>query len=702
MPQYNTFLVAVAFVGTALAPAGAQAPPDGGKITPIRPPATPLIVRQPYVSTWQDADALPGHWPAFWAGGTRAMTGIARIDGSPYVFMGDPHTGDQPLAPSMTQTALDVTPTQSRYTLQAGGVSVSVNFLSPVEPDDLRRQSIPLSYIFAQAHSADGKPHTVSLYFDISGEWAHNDNKTLITWRGGKITGGKEALTAFTIEPSDPHVLGETGDYPTWGQAVFATAAGPGVTAQAGPDADVRAAGAAAGRLDDTVDRDRPRAINDHWPVFAFDFDLGRVGKGKGKPVVLALGHVRDPAVSDQGQPVPPLWKAYWPDWEHMLSFFYDDADTERDHADRLDKRVTADATKAGGPKYAALCTLALRQAFGATELVGTLDKPWMFMKEISSDGNISTVDVVYPSFPVFLYANPHLLRLQLDPLFDYAESGKWTQPFAEHDIGASYPNANGHNDGGGENMPVEESANMLIMAAAYLRYTPKSEAAAYARAHYKVLKQWADYEVQNGLDPAFQNQTDDFTGPIKSSANLALKGILGVGAMGQIAGDAGNKEDAAQYAAAARDMIGKWAQLAQSKTGDHLTLAYGQDDTWSLKYNAFPDKVLGLNLVPKSVLQEEAKYYLSHLNEFGVPLDNRHTYTKADWELWTAASTDDAKLRQAFVDTIYKFADTSRARDPFTDWYDTVSGQKNGFQARPVIGGIFAILDRTALKAGK
>ena len=701
MSQRKSLLAAVALAGVALTSAGAQTSPSGGKMTPIRPPATPLIVRQPYVSTWQPADALNGHWPAFWTGATRAMCGIARIDGQPYVFLGDPHFATQPPA-LMTQTALDVTPTQSRYTLRGGGVTLTVNFLSPVEPDDLRRQSIPFGYIFADARSADGKPHTVSLYFDITGEWAHNDNKTLITWRGGRITGGKEPLTAFSVEPSEPKVLGENGDYPTWGQAIFATATAPSVTAQAGADADVRAAGATQGHLDNSVDTQRPRAISDRWPVFAFNFDLGKVGKRATKPVELALGQVRDPAVSYLGKPVPPLWKSYWPDWTQMLSFFYDDAATELQTADRLDKRITGDAKKAGGEKYAALCTLALRQAFGATELVGTDDQPWMFMKEISSDGNISTVDIVYPAFPVFLYASPFLLRLQLDPILAYAETGGWPKEFAEHDIGASYPNANGHNDGREEDMPVEESANMLIMAAAYMRYAPKREAAAYATAHYRILKQWADYEVQNGLDPASQNQTDDFTGFIAHSANLALKGILGVGAMGQIAGYAGNKDDAAHYATTAKDMITKWAQLAQSKTGDHLTLAYGQDDTWSLKYNAFPDKVLGLNLVPKSVLQEEAKYYLSHLNAFGVPLDNRHTYTKTDWELWTAASTDDKALRQAFVDAIYKFADTSHFRGAFTDWYDTVSGQQNGFLARPAIGGVYAILDRTALKAGK
>ncbi|MGI4790983.1 MAG: glutaminase domain-containing protein [Janthinobacterium lividum] len=944
---------AIATVGACFALAmTAQAQQAGGQLTPIRPPAVPLIVRSPYVSTWQPANALPGTSSMFWAGRNKSITGIARVDGHSFIFMGNPRALGLPIALQMTQTGLAVTPTQSNYQFQGGGVAVLLDFLSPVEPTDLRRMSVPLSYIFASARSADGKPHTVSLYFDVTGEWAHGDENAQIIWERRNIPSGAHPLTAFAISPAEPKVLGEVNEYPMWGSAVFAAESGPGLTTQAGEDTVVRGAAISTGKLDNSIDTDQPRPINNRWPVFAFSFALGQVGSTATKPIVLSLGDVRDPAVSYQKVPVPPLWRSYWADWPQMLAAFDADSDAARTRADRMDTRIVTDATKAGGAKYAAICTLALRQAFGATEMVGTSDKPWMFMKEISSDGNMQTIDIMYPAFPVFLYASPTLLRLQLDPLFDYAESGKWPQPFAEHDIGASYPNADGHNDGQGENMPVEESANMLIMAAAYMRYASKTEAAQYAKMHYKVLKQWTDYLLtvpawakdSNALDPEFQNQTDDFTGPIAHSVNLALKGILGVGAMGQIASYAGNTADASKYSAAARDMIGKWARRAQSQTGDHLTMQYieadtpqkagwaqgivgshalllsggggadapkpavdtsqsytvaawvklsnldgfqtlvsidgahvsgfflqlrgdtgklslsmvGQDstdqgagaiananekpaantwyhlagvydaaaqtislyvngvlqqtvpyktafratgrtaigrgffnnsrtdyvrgavddvrfyqsalpadailaiardggtalpvagaapasmakpttqaataywtfdeglgtavadasgngnnaelsrdgidpnDAWSLKYNAFPDKVLNLNLVPQNILKEEAKFYKANLKPFGIPLDIRHTYTKTDWEIWTAASTDDPVLRQAFVDGIYKFTDTSNLRVPFTDWYDAVSGQQQGFQARPAIGGVFAILDRTALKVGK
>ena len=137
---------------------------------------------------------------------------------------------------------------------------------------------------------------------------------------------------------------------------------------------------------------------------------------------------------------------------------------------------------------------------------------------------------------------------------------------------------------------------------------------------------------------------------------------------MGQISGYAGKSSDASHYSSTASSYISQWFTKSQDSSGQHLKLAYDQDGTWSLKYNAFPDKLLGLNLVPTSALNEEATWYSGKENAYGIPLDDRHTYTKADWELWTAASTSNLTLRQFFVDSLYQFANTSNSRVPFTD----------------------------------
>jgi hypothetical protein len=650
----------------------------------------------------------------------------------------------------VTQLNLTVTPTQSIYTLQAGGVTLTLTFLSPVEANDMRRLSMPLSYIFARVQSNDGAPHHVSLYVDISGEWAHPNPGALINWGRQQTATTHGSLTALTVTAANPTVLAEKydngnlySDYPSWGVATLAAQNAPNVTFQIAADTVARSTAASQGRLDNTVDSDMPRAINDRYPVLAFNSDLGTVGAQLTSPFSLIIGHIREPAVNYLGRPLPPLWRAYWPRWQSMVSFAFDDAASARSRANTLDAKIKSDAVSAGGTDYYALCALALRQAFGGTELVQSPSgTPWLYLKEISSDGNVSTVDVVYPGHPALLYMNPRLMKPLLDPIITNCETpvsrGGWPKKFAIHDIGSHYPDATGHPDGNEEDMPVEESANMLIMTAAYMLRVSKSEASAYATQHYAILKQWATYLTSdngagqghsNALDPLFQNQTDDFSGFIGHSVNLALKGIIGVGAMSVIAGFAGQTTDQQTFSGLAKSYIQQWANMGQDPTQAHLMLQYTEPaeggnaatngaGTWSLKYNAYPDRLLGLGLLPglkpnpaggdpndEPVLTEEAAWYETQKDTYGIALDSRHTtapgnqgtYTKGDWELWTAASTTDATLRADIINLLYAFLNNSPSRVPFTDWYNQHTAQQAGFQARPVVGGMFAILTLTA-----
>jgi hypothetical protein len=673
-----------------LMPASAQAA-DKSPNDSLRPPAVPLAVRSPYLSTWLAGDNLPGTWPTFWTGRITAMTGIATIDGSPFLFMGAPGSPTAFPFPTLRQLSLTVTATKSEFVLTQAGVELTVTFLSPVTPGDLEHQSQPLSYVSVSARATDGKPHKVGVYFDISGEWASGDSGRLITW-DQETTAGALSLSYHQTQPK---VLGENADTAEWGTVTLSAVARSGLTWQIGADADVRKQIATQGALADTADGDKPRAINNRWPVFALNQDLGTVGSRATTPFVLCIGQIREPAASYLGEQLPPLWKSYWPMWQDMVAAFLDDFAALAARSAKLDAKIEKDATRAGGKEYAALCALAFRQAYGATELVSRNGKPWAFLKEISSDGNMQTIDVTYPAMPVFLYADPQYLGLLLAPILDYVENHPYPKVFAPHDLGSHYPNADGHLNGTGEeDMPVEESANMLIMTTAYLKRVSRADQTAYATAHYAILKQWADYLVANALDPNLQNQTDDFTGFIAHSVNLALKGIIGIGAMSRISTMAGKASDAAAYLATARDYISRWQTKATDSTGKHLKLAYDQDGTWSLKYNGYADALLGLGLVPKSVIRTEADWYVSRAATDGVPLDIRHGYTKADWEMWTAAwLKDHDEIRDLLIAGLYTFADTTGQRVPMTDWYDTVTDRQNGFQARPVVGGFFALL---------
>ncbi len=385
-----------------------------------------------------------------------------------------------------------------------------------------------------------------------------------------------------------------------------------------------------------------------------------------------------------------PYWRRNGQTAGAMLA----DAETQYSHLEergnRFDAELTSDLEQAGGKAYAELGTLAYRQTLAAHGFVADIDgTPLLFPKENFSNGCISTVDVLYPSAPFFLFFNPALLEAQLKPVLEYSALARWRWPFAPHDLG-TYPLANGQVYGGGElteenQMPVEESANMLILMDALGTAQGNWK---LAEEYWPQLTKWADYLQAKGLDPENQLSTDDFAGHLAHNANLSIKAIEGIAAYSQMATKLGNAKVGQQYAAAARQMAGQWQTLALE--GDHYKLAFDKPGTWSQKYNLVWDSLLNMDLFPASVRKTEMAFYLQHLNRYGLPLDNRADYTKLDWEIWTATLTEDRTQFNALMDPIGKWLNETPSRVPLTDWYDTKTGVMLHFQARSVVGGVF------------
>jgi len=332
----------------------------------------------------------------------------------------------------------------------------------------------------------------------------------------------------------------------------------------------------------------------------------------------------------------------------------------------------------------------ALRQAYGGIELVGTIEKPWLMLKEISSDGNCQTVDVIYPHFPVQLYLNPKLLKYMLDPLLDNQERGFFPHKYCMHDLGSSYPRCVGHRDGREEGMEVEESANMLIMMAAYVKFTGDKD---FAVKHYNIAKQWTAYLVDHGLITGDALTTDDFLGRIKNSTNLSAKAIIGIGGMAQLAAKVGNQVDEKHYRQIAEKYVTDWIRMGEDPSGKHLKLSYNSANSWFMVYNLYGDIVLNTRLIPERIYKQQDEWYLTHANKYGVPLESGQPPTKFDWSLFTAASSTNQKLRQLIFDRTAQWLRETDNRHPFSDRGDTVTGHSPGFLNRPVIGGVFAPL---------
>jgi hypothetical protein len=347
------------------------------------------------------------------------------------------------------------------------------------------------------------------------------------------------------------------------------------------------------------------------------------------------------------------------------------------------------DLDQLGSPEYTQLAVLSYRQALAAHKLAARADgAPLLFPKENSSNGCISTVDVIYPGAPLFLLMAPKGLEAMLRPVLDYAASSRWTFSFAPHDLG-TYPKANGQVYGGGETsdqnqMPVEESGNLILLVAAHSKATGD---VSLATQYWPQLTKWAEYLKQQGFDPANQLSTDDFTGHLAHNANLSLKAILALGAYSQLCMKRGLTSEAASYSAVAKQFAGQWVTAADD--GDHYRLAFDKPGTFSQKYNLVWDRLLGLDLFTAAAAKE-TRYYLTRFNTYGVPLDSRAGYTKLDWEVWTAMISEDPDAFRTFSKRIGTFIEATPNRVPLTDWYETADARQAGFQARSVVGGVF------------
>nr|WP_144926193.1 DUF4965 domain-containing protein [Paenibacillus bovis] len=661
-----------------------------GKMT--RVPSVPLITNDPYFSIWSPADHLYDTETESWTGAKKPIRGNITIDGEVYRFLG---TGEEK---TLEQVGLNITPTQTIYQFEHPVVSLEVVFTSPLILYDLELVSRPVTYIDVSVSSKDGAEHDVEVNFEFDERICH-DAQTREKMFGATE---RESITPYAwMGKSKQTPLGHSGDHIDidWGYLYVAS------------------------EQNDVVHSEYVQATDDHDAFIKSSLRFGTVN-GTGKHAFLSVAYDDVVSIMYFGQPT----KAFWAKDGRTIFDVLEDSIAE--HGQILEKcyvfdqQLVEQAFERGGEAYQLIASLAYRQTIAAHKLILDENDEVIFLsKECDSNGCIGTVDVSYPSIPLYLMYNPELVKGMMRPIFKFASLPVWPYDFAPHDVGR-YPYATGqvygldHKEGNGtglghgdvppmfyqyrkeqnpyglrNQMPVEECGNMLIMAAAV---TKLEKDASFAAENIGLLEKWVSYLLKYGQDPGEQLCTDDFAGHLSHNVNLSAKAIVGIASYAYILKELGREGEAKLYLQQARKMAKKWEADAEAEGRTRLT--FDNEDGWSLKYNLVWDVLLGTELFSKEMIAREIKWYVKVTNEFGTPLDSRKDYTKSDWILWCASLADNKEDFEALIQPIHQFLQKSDSRVAFSDWYDTKTGSFMHFKNRTVQGGLYMPLLRDML----
>lgn len=622
----------------------------------VRLPAIPLIASDPYLSIWMPADTLTQTDSCHWSGPRKPLLGEITVDGEAFRFLGVTAEKEAHLV------SLQVTPTATVFVSEAKGVRLETRFITPALPGDPDLMSMPVTLVRFTLSASDGAPHQVRLSLHLSDRLCYD----------GEIRPGMVA-DSFVLNGHETAWCGQaiqrplchSGDHITmdWGY-LYLTAQGH--VRPVGDGLLMTWEGPAEGSVQAVIAYDDIASIN-------YFGDLCKAWYRRG------------------GAQVTDAIREVMRDFDGIAS-----------RCAALDAQVLGDAQRAGGAPYARLVSAAWRQTLAAHKLIATPDGEMALLsKENDSNGCIGTVDVSYPSIPMFLRYNPELVNALCRPVLTFAQMPVWRYDFAPHDVGR-YPNATGQvyaapQVKNGEShppyylypagkdvydprfqMPVEESGNMLIMLAAAVHFGADRALADRSR---PLLDQWMQYLVRYGEDPGEQLCTDDFAGHLAHNVNLAAKAIVGVACYGRLTGETVWEDKAKDMASRLLGNIGMHGNTPLTLDGKG----------WSMKYNLLWDKVLKLGLLPEGFYEAELRSYLPRINRYGLPLDSRADYTKSDWICWVAAMAEDIQTRQALLEPIVLMLDETTSRVAFSDWYDTKTGRYRHFIARSVQGGVFA-----------
>ncbi len=619
----------------------------------LRAPSVPLITVDPFFSVWSPDENLNYSRTEHWSGKGNSIIGTADIDGKEYLFLGY-HAN----ICKMKQVSLDIDALSTSAVFENDEIILKIRFLTPLIPDDYRLLTRPVSYLEISYEAKDGREHKVSVNIAATEELCLDESDGTVDTESLFYDG----LTVMKMGNSIQNPLNKSGDCVKidWGYLYLGSGSAE-----------------AKGYADEKYGKERINIT---------------ASLKENESVVFYFAYDDIESIEYFGSHLRSYWNKDGQSVTQAISQAAKEYDELKVRCKEFSDSLYNDALKAGGEKYAEIVSLAYRQVIAAHKLVLDENGEILFIsKECNSNGCAATVDVSYPSTPMFLIYNPELIKGMMRPVYRFARSDDWRFDFAPHDLG-QYPLLNGqvyannHEDIEKWQMPVEECGNMLIMEANVALVTGNAD---FAGEHIEILEKWCEYLIKHGADPGHQLCTDDFAGHLAHNCNLSLKAIMGLQGMSMITQMLGEREKSAYYRKEAVKMAETWKKTAVNPDGS-TRLAFDKPDSYSMKYNMVWDKVWNSGLFGQDFMDAEIFDNMKHFNEYGMPLDSRADYTKSDWLVWTASMSSSDKIFEDYVAPLWKAYDESPSRVPMTDWYDTISSRWVSFRHRTVQGGLF------------
>ena len=582
------------------------------------------------------------------------------------------------------QNSVDVLATGSYYNFTCGPVNLDLVFTAPLLIDDPDILSTPINFISYQVTSTDGKEHDVQFYLGTTAQLTVNEmNQPTITEI--ETVNGTRYLKAGSKEQN---ILGRSGDMISidWGYLYIPEVNGKVAIAD---QAIAESTFVTTGELPASASAPVESKNLSSMPVMMFVNNLGKIKEARD---FMMIGYDE---VFDM-QYMKNNYKAYYA--RNGKTIFQAFEEFAKNYADLMarcratDKMIYDDGLKAGNVKYAEQLSGVYRHAMAAHKCFeDKTGKMLYFSKENKSNGCVNTVDLTYPESPLYLMYNPELMKGMVLSILDYALTDERKgKNCAAHDLG-QYPLANGQVYG--DSMPLEESANLIILCNAICKITDDGS---WLKPYRNIIKTWVDYCRAEGQNPGNQLCTDDFKGPSEQNTNLSIKAITAVAAYADLIPMIGaNTRDIEKYRQYAKDMALLWE--AEARDGDHYRMGFNMPGTWSQKYNLLWDKLWGYYNFPEYVYDREIEWYIKNNKKYGTPLDNRDDSAKSDWLMWAAALCPDTDTFLLFSDKHWDYINETGSRIPLSDWYSCDNGLSKNFSARSVIAGLWAkvLMDR-------